>query len=112
MVVSEESEPPPYGESIIAQMAFYIQLMHGSGDFALTEHEARGLATAIAGVARYHVKLTGSGRGMAYLALAGTAAMIYTPKLLVANAKAKARKAASAPPIDPGDPNQMMVQPN
>lgn len=108
MVVEEESEPPPYGESIIAQISFYLRLLHGSGDFALSEHEADGLARALAGVARYHVKLSGSGRGMAYLALAGTAAMVYTPKIMVANAKAKARKAAP-PPIPEPDPNQMVV---
>jgi hypothetical protein len=110
VALAEEKDPPPYGESIIAQIAFYLRLLHGSGDFALSEHEADGLASAIAGVARYHVKLSGSGRGMAYLALAGTAAMIYTPKVMVANAKAKARKErAPPPPSDPPDPNQMVV---
>jgi len=107
VAIGEESIPPPYGESIIAQMAFYLRLMHGSGDFALSEHEADGLARALAGVARYHVKLTGSGKGMAYLALAGTAAMIYTPKLMAANAKAKARKERAAPA--PVEPDQMVV---
>jgi hypothetical protein len=107
VAIGEEAEPPPYGDSIIAQISFYLRLLHGSGDFALTEHEADGLASAIAGVARYHVKLSGSGRGMAYLALAGTAAMIYTPKLMVASAKAKARK--EAPPPPPADPNEMVM---
>lgn len=94
VVVSAETSPP-YGESIIAQIAFYLQLFHGQGDFALSDKEAHGLASAIAGVARYHVRVTTGGKGMAYMALLGTAAMVYAPKVMAKQARDKARAAAA-----------------
>lgn len=97
MVIEEPGkEPPPYGEAIVNQLAFYLQLMHGQGDFALTDDQALGLANAMCGVAKYHVKLSGSGKGMAYLALVGTCAMIYTPKLMQKAARDRALRASQS----------------
>lgn len=92
----------PYAESIIGQMAFYIKLMHGNGDFALQEVEAEGLAKALAGVLKYHIHLTGGGgRAMAYLTLLGCCAMVYTPKLIARSARAKAMKEKREEPLAP-----------
>lgn len=94
----EEKEPLPYDEAIVAQIAFYIKFAHGSGDWALTDMEAQGLAGALAGVLKYHIRinLKSGGRVGAYLTLLSTAAMVYMPKAMAKAARKKAEADAKA----------------
>lgn len=94
----KEKEPPPYAAKIIEQFAFYIQFAHGSGEWKLTDEQSLGLAKALCGVLKYHVKidLTGGGIVGAYLALIGTLLIVYGPKLRERSKRQQAEREATA----------------
>lgn len=102
VALKPEFIPPEVPPSIVLQVAMMLQFVHGDGAMALSSTEAEMLAQAATNVGRFYVKLTVSAKGQAWGALLMTAAMIYGPKIMAAQAAAKARKAGlgPAPAID------------
>lgn len=102
-LVVEDDIPPDYSASAIEQMGHWIRLAHGSGDWALSDIEAHGMATQLAGVLKFYIRLDmrAGSKTMAWIALLGASAMVYTPKILARKAREDERKAAKAsPPVE------------